>query len=61
MWTFEPGVALKILNDFVRDAGVTVVYGERLDLSGGVRKLKLTASASFPPLAEVVPAGTSKA
>ncbi len=38
MWTFEPAVALKILNDFVRDAGVTVVYGERLDLDGGVRK-----------------------
>ena len=38
MWTFEPGVALKILNDFVRDAGVTVVYGERLDLGGGVQK-----------------------
>ncbi|MCL4177600.1 MAG: FAD-dependent oxidoreductase [Verrucomicrobia bacterium] len=38
MWTFEPGVALKILNDFVRDAGVTVAYGERLDLGAGVRK-----------------------
>ena len=37
-WTFEPGVALKILNDFVRDAGVTVVYSERIDLGGGVRK-----------------------
>lgn len=36
MWTFEPSVALKILNDFIREAKVSVVYGERLDLNAGV-------------------------
>jgi ribulose 1,5-bisphosphate synthetase/thiazole synthase len=36
MWTFEPSVALKILNDFVSEANVSVVYGERLDLKAGV-------------------------
>jgi hypothetical protein len=36
MWTFEPGVALKILEAFVREAQVRVVYGERLDLRRGV-------------------------
>ncbi len=40
MWTFEPKVATKILDDMLRDAGnrVTVVKGERLDLSRGVVK-----------------------
>lgn len=36
MWTFEPSVALKILNDLIREANVSVVYGERLDLKNGV-------------------------
>jgi hypothetical protein len=36
MWTFEPSVALKILNDLVHEAKVSVVYGERLDLKNGV-------------------------
>jgi hypothetical protein len=36
MWTFEPGVALKILEAFVREAQVRVVYGEGLDLRRGV-------------------------
>ncbi|HEY1065711.1 MAG TPA: FAD-dependent oxidoreductase, partial [Pirellulales bacterium] len=31
MWTFEPHVAEKILNDFVKESGVQVVYKERLD------------------------------
>lgn len=38
MWTFEPHVAEKIMNDFVREAGVEVVLGERLDLQSGVAK-----------------------
>lgn len=38
MWTFEPSAALKIVNDLVREAGVEVVYGERLDRQKGVRK-----------------------
>lgn len=38
MWTFEPGVAEKIMNDFVREANVPVFLGERLDLAGGVKK-----------------------
>ncbi len=38
MWTFEPHVAERIFNQMVREANVPVVYGERLDLSAGVRK-----------------------
>jgi hypothetical protein len=38
MWHFEPHVAERILNDMVREAGVTVVYQERLDLRSGVQK-----------------------
>jgi hypothetical protein len=38
MWTFEPSVALKVLNEFVREANLPVVYGERLDLRRGVEK-----------------------
>ncbi|MCP5516489.1 MAG: FAD-dependent oxidoreductase [Verrucomicrobiales bacterium] len=36
MWTFEPGVALKIYEDWVRTHQVEVAYEERLDRSGGV-------------------------
>jgi hypothetical protein len=36
MWTFEPSVALQIVNDLVRDSKVTVVLGERLDRKNGV-------------------------
>jgi hypothetical protein len=38
MWFFEPHVAEDIFRDMVREAGVTVVFGERLDLTKGVRK-----------------------
>lgn len=38
MWTFEPHVAEDIMNSLVADAGVPVVFGERLDLAGGVSK-----------------------
>jgi len=38
MWTFEPSVARKILDNFVREAGVTLVCSERLDLVRGVDK-----------------------
>lgn len=38
MWKFEPHVAEKIMNDFVREAGAKVVLGERLDLKKGVEK-----------------------
>ncbi|MFH5803438.1 FAD-dependent oxidoreductase [Alienimonas sp. DA493] len=39
MWTFEPSVALKIMNDLVREHEVPVVYQQRLDRSGdGVQK-----------------------
>ena len=37
-WTFEPHVAEAIMDEFVREAGVTVVRQERLDLAGGVKK-----------------------
>ncbi|MSU40352.1 MAG: FAD-dependent oxidoreductase [Pedosphaera sp.] len=38
MWTFEPSAALKVMNDLVREAGVEVVYGERLNRKDGVKK-----------------------
>ncbi len=38
MWTFEPSAALKVMNDLVREAGVEVVYGERLNRKVGVKK-----------------------
>ena len=38
MWTFEPHVAEQIMNALVNEAGVTVVFGERLDLQQGVVK-----------------------
>ncbi len=38
MWTFEPHVAEKILRDMTADAGVTILYGERLYLKNGVEK-----------------------
>lgn len=38
MWHFEPHVAELILNDMLREAGVTVVLEQRLDLANGVRK-----------------------
>jgi hypothetical protein len=37
-WTFEPSVALGIFNDWVRENGIEVVYEERLDRAGGVKK-----------------------
>ncbi len=37
-WTFEPHVALAIMNRFVSDNKIPVVYGERLDLKNGVKK-----------------------
>ena len=42
MWAFEPHVALAVFKEWVRKAGVEVVYGERLDrtagkLSGGMK------------------------
>ncbi|MDZ4290168.1 MAG: FAD-dependent oxidoreductase [Prosthecobacter sp.] len=35
---FEPHAAERVFNDMAREAGVQVVYGERLDLKKGVRK-----------------------
>ena len=36
MWTFEPSVALKIFEMWVKDHQVEVAYGERLDRRSGV-------------------------
>ncbi|HUS90435.1 MAG TPA: FAD-dependent oxidoreductase, partial [Phycisphaerae bacterium] len=36
VWNFEPHVAEGVLDDWVAEAGVTVVRGQRLDLEGGV-------------------------
>ena len=38
MWSFEPRVATKIYDDMIAEAGVKVVFGERLDLKKGVVK-----------------------
>ncbi len=38
MWTFEPHVAEKIFNDMIKEAGIKVIYNERLDLKNGVKK-----------------------
>jgi hypothetical protein len=35
MWTFEPSAALVVMEDFVREHGFPVVYGERLDRTDG--------------------------
>jgi len=36
MWTFEPHVAERVFRDWLAEAGVEVVMGQRLDLDGGV-------------------------
>lgn len=36
MWTFEPSAALAIYNRWVREHGVQVVFGQRLDRAAGV-------------------------
>lgn len=36
MWTFEPSVALKIFETWVKENNIEVVYGERLDRAAGV-------------------------
>jgi len=46
MWVFEPGVAERILRTMAEEAGVSVRYGERLDLAGGVSR-KAGAIASI--------------
>src|SRR5687767_13182068 len=38
MWTFEPGVAERLFDQWCRDAGIVVVKQERLDLKNGVDK-----------------------
>ncbi len=38
MWTFEPHVATKVYDDMIRDAKITLVFGERLDLKADVKK-----------------------
>lgn len=37
-WLFEPKAALGVLNDWVAEQHIEVVYGERLDLQNGVAK-----------------------
>lgn len=38
MWTFEPSAALKVMQGFVREHNIEVVYGERLNRADGVVK-----------------------
>lgn len=37
-WLFEPKVALEVLQDFVAEHNIEVIYGERLELKDGVTK-----------------------
>ncbi len=37
-WTFEPHVALAIMNAFIAENQIPVIYGQRLDLKNGVKK-----------------------
>lgn len=54
MWTFEPHVAENIMDDFVKEHGVKVYRGERLDLDNGVvkedgriREIKMESGKTF--------------
>lgn len=38
MWTFEPSVALTVLQEMLAEAGVDVIFGERLNRKRGVKK-----------------------
>jgi hypothetical protein len=38
MWTFEPKVALEVINDMISEYHIPVLYNERLDLKNGVNK-----------------------
>ncbi|MFO7258162.1 MAG: FAD-dependent oxidoreductase [Bacteroidota bacterium] len=38
MWTFEPSAALKVYDDMIREAGIEVVRGQRLNRESGVTK-----------------------
>jgi len=38
MWGFEPHVAEQVYADMIREAKVPVIFGQRLDLKGGVKK-----------------------
>lgn len=40
MWAFEPHVAEKIFEDMLKEAGVRVLFGERLDLRKGIGVVK---------------------
>lgn len=40
MWTFEPSVALKVYQHWVKDNGIEVVYEQRLDRQSGVSTTK---------------------
>jgi predicted NAD/FAD-dependent oxidoreductase len=52
MWTFEPSVALKILQDMVvAEARITLVYNQRLDRKNGV-SWSMGASSPSPWKAE---------
>ncbi len=54
MWTFEPHVAERIFREWLAEAGVELVLGERLDLDGGVlmeggsiRALRMESGRTF--------------
>ncbi len=38
MWTFEPHVAEKVLNDMLDEESIVMIYNERLDLNKGIDK-----------------------
>ncbi|MBM3955409.1 MAG: FAD-dependent oxidoreductase [Planctomycetes bacterium] len=56
MWTFEPHVAANVYRDWIAEAGVEVIVGERLDRVGGgarldghrIRALRTVSGREFP-------------
>jgi hypothetical protein len=38
MWTFEPGAAMSVFSDLIREYGIPVVLNQRIDLEAGVVK-----------------------
>ncbi|MCA9221675.1 MAG: FAD-dependent oxidoreductase, partial [Planctomycetales bacterium] len=47
MWTFEPSAALAIMQDFVREYEIPVVYEQRLDRTGNTKSGQVADGASL--------------
>lgn len=45
MWTFEPSAALQVYQDMIKEAGVEIIYGQRLNRANGVQKTAQTITS----------------